>query len=165
MSVSILSNASFGNVKETMMSDSILGCRLNLNLEYIFELPGHNRTPKWFHTYEEAVDLFVKRCVLFNKEAYRLRYNKSENPEQVTQRELCRILSKGKVVSPAQLFFSIRCIDYNADVTDYLAEDEFAGYAYRDEFNEWHKQVQKLSDQLAYLIAFRKAEEEKCNWF
>jgi len=165
MSVSIMSNASFGNVKETMMSESILGCRLNLNLEDIFELPGHNRTPKWFQTYEEAVYLFVKRCVLFNKEAYRLRYNKSDTPEQVTQEELCRILSKGKVVSHAQLFFSIRGIDYNADVTDHLEEQEFAGYVYRDEFNEWHKQVHKLSDQLAYFIAFRKAEEEKCNWF
>ena len=163
MSVAILRDTSFGNVLKTLESPSIRTDRRHtINMGTAMGLPFHN--PRHLYEYDrlhEAVRLFVQRCIFFNCEAYRLRYGTDEVCEPVTAERLDALYNMGRVTSLAQLFKTLECIDYNADVTDYI---DIEDYPLRDTFNEWHETMVRLTNAVAHAIAWEKADEENCEW-
>lgn len=163
MSVAILNISSFKNVRETLLSPSVT-MEVSIRLAEIFGLDGHMRTPLWFDQYEKAVNSFVNRCYFFNHESYRFRYEENVSPIDVPSRiDLSNY--KGEVTSLAQLFTTLHCIEYNADVTDGLGVDGLKLYEHRDEFTKWYKQLQTLSSAVAEAIAWNVSYKENCYWF
>ena len=166
MSVGILRDKSFGNVLKSMSSYSLREGRDTVDVAKVFGI-SDTRTPAGLDRLWDAVGLFVRRAILFNNEVYRLRYPKENVPvsEPVTLEQLLTLEEMGEVVSRAQLFMTLECIDYNSDVTDYLSEDEFEAYPLHDTFVEWQGQLKDMTSRLANVIAFRVAHEENCEWF
>lgn len=166
MSVAILRDKSFGNVLKSMSSYSLREGSDTVDVAEVLGT-GETRTPEGLDRLWDAVRLFVRRAILFNNEAYRLRYPKENVPvaEPVSLEQLSALENMGEVVSRAQLFMTLECIDYNSDVTDYLSEERFKAYPLHDTFLEWQGQLKDMTGRLANVIAYRKAHDENCEWF
>ena len=113
---------------------------------------------------EKEIDRFVLDCIFFNTEAYRLRYNTGEKTERVSSRAWNEWKDHGEVTTSPQLFLTLRCIDYNSDVTDYMTKDEEERYEHIKEFREYNKKLDMLTNGLARCIANKAAEDEGCRW-
>lgn len=162
MSVMILQDVSMGCVLKTLESPSIrTGGRHTIDMGTAMGLPFHN--PNHLYEYDrlsEAVRLFVQRCIFFNNEAHRLRYG-GEVCEPVTKEQLDALYNMGKVVSRAQLFKTLVCIDYNADIEDYIHIED---YELRDTFKSWKATMERLINAVAYAIAWEQTDAEGCKW-
>ena len=161
----ILRDKSFGNVLKSMSSYSLREGRDIVDVAKVFGI-SDTRTPEGLDRLWDAVCLFVRRAILFNNEAYRLRYPKENVPvaEPVSLERLLTLENMGEVVSRAQLFMTLECIDYNSDVTDYLGEEQFKAYPLHDTFLEWRGQLKDMTGRLANVIAYRMAHDENCEW-
>lgn len=163
MSVAILRDSSFGNVLRTIGSPSLRHGDDSIDVAEVFGMESYEmRFPDGLERFHERVNRFVSQCVSFNLEARRLRYKEDVSGVPIDLKMLER---KGKVVSHAQLFMTLHCIDYNSDVRDYMTKDDYEKYNLRSAFEEWHGQMQRLVDKCAQAIAWRKAHEENCEWF
>lgn len=163
MSVGILNDASFGNVLKTLCSPSIRDDKYGINVCEVMGMKFYSpRTPDDYDQLRDAIRLFVQRCVFFNQEAYRLRYG-GDVCEPITTEQLDALERVGKVVSFAQLFTTLCCIDYNSDVRDGLSNGEV--YPQQEVFDEWHKTLESLTQACAEAIAWKQADKEKCVWF
>jgi len=162
MSVMILRDVSMGSVLKTLQSPSIRTERRHtIDMGTAMGLPFHN--PNHLYEYDrlsEAVRLFVQRCIFFNNEAHRLRYG-GEVCEPVTKEQLDALYGMGKVVNYAQLFKTLQCIDYNAAIEDYI---HIEYYELRDTFTEWKATMKRLTDAVAYAIAWEQTDAEGCKW-
>lgn len=165
MSVMILRDVSIGSVLKSMESPSLREGNDTIDVAEVFGLDHYcTRTPEGLDRLHDAIRTFVMRCIFFNHEAYRLRYKTDEVCEPVTAERLDALYNMGKVVSRAQLFMTLHCIDYNADLHDYLDTEAYAAYELRETFEQWQKQLRKLICALADVIAWRVAHEEGCKW-
>lgn len=166
MSVAILRDTSFGNVLKSMESPSLREGNDAISVEKVFGLDRYQiRTLEGLYRLHDAIRTFMMRCVFFNHEAYRLRYGTDEVCEPVTAEQLDALYNMGKVVSRAQLFKTLHCIDYNSDIRDYLNAEGYAAYELRETFEQWQKQLKELIGALADIIAWRVAKNEGCEWF
>ena len=163
MSVGILNDTSFGNVLKTLGSIVIRGEKGGINICDVMGLEFYSpRTPDDYDKLRDVIRLFVQRCIFFNHEAYRL-YSTDEVCEPITTEQLDALERMGKVVSLAQLFTTLHCINYNADVRGYLSNGEV--YPLQDTFDEWYKTLESLIHACAESIAWQQSDEEKCVWF
>lgn len=161
----ILRDISMGSVLKSMESPSLREGYDTIDVAEVFGLDRYcNRTPEGLDRLHDAIRTFVMRCIFFNHEAYRLRYKTDEVCEPVTAERLDALYNMGNVVSRAQLFVTLECIDYNADLHDYLDEEAYAAYELRETFEQWQKQLHDLVKRLAYVIAWRQAHTENCQW-
>lgn len=164
MSVGILNDTSFGNVLKTLCSPSIRDDKYGIKTCEVMGMKFYSpRTPDDYDKLRDAIRLFVQRCIFFNHEAYRLRYSTDEVCEPITSEQLDALERMGKVVSFAQLFMTLCCIDYNSDVRDHLGNGEV--YPLQETFDEWHKTLESLTNDCAEAIAWEQADKEKCVWF
>lgn len=162
MSVAILRDSSFGNVLKTMVSPSLRHGNDPIDVADVFGMKNYElKFPEGLDKFHEKVGRFVMRCVSYNQEARRLCYKEDVSSVPIS---LEALEHQGKVVSHAQLFMTLQCIDYNSDIRDYMSREDYEGYGLRSDFEEWHGQMQRLVEKCAQAIAWRKAHEENCEW-
>ena len=150
---------------KSMESPSLREGYDTIDVAEVFGLGSYcTRTPEGLDRLRDAIRTFVRRCIFFNCEAYRLCYETDEVCEPVTAERLDVLYNMGKVVSRAQLFETLECIDYNTDLHDYLDEEAYAAYDLREAFDQWQAQLHDLTKRLAYVIAWRQAYTENCQW-
>lgn len=163
MSVAILRDSSFGNVLKTLESPSLRHGNDPIDVAGVFGMNSYElRTPDGLDRFHEEVRRFVLRCVSYNLEARRLRYKENVAGGPI---DLDALERQGKVVSHAQLFMTLNCIDYNSDVTDYMTQDDYEKYNLRGDFEEWQGKVKQLINKCAESVAWRQAHEQHCEWF
>jgi hypothetical protein len=162
MSVAILRDSSFGNVLKTLESPSLRDGNDPIDVAGVFGMRSNElRSPEGLDRFHERVRRFVLRCISYNLEARRLRYKEDVAGAPI---DLDVLERQGKVVSHAQLFMTLHCIDYNSDVKDYMTRENFKDYILRSDFEEWQCALQQLIGKCAESVAWRKAHEENCEW-
>lgn len=160
MSVLVLSLESFGNVRKTLGSIYLREEPHSVNVCRILGV-GDMHHPAAIDKMFDAIDNFVRDCYKWNCLAYSMRYKEECEP---TETEFEIIRKSGKIVSKAQVFQTLSCIDYNSDIRDYLYEDEYEKCEWHDEFEQWHKKLDDLCRAVAESVACEKADEEGCTW-
>ena len=161
----ILRDESFGSVMKSLVSPSLRDGRDVVDIDKVFGVTRESlRYPSGLDALYGKVRVFVVWCIFFNHEAWRLRYNREGVDAVDVAESLDAVMAKGEVLSLAQLFMTLQCITYNADIRDYLDEKCYAKYQMRVAFEKWMKQAEQLIAELADTIAWRQTHEENCVW-
>ena len=160
MSVMVLRFESFGNVRKTLGSVSIREGAHAVNVGGLLGV-SNMRTPDAIDKTFAAIDKFVQDCYKWNCKAYALRYDEKCEPTETEWNTIC---NSGEIVSKAQLFETLSCIDYNSDCDSYVTAKEYASCEWREEFETFRKTLDGLCRSVAESIAWTKADEEGCQW-
>lgn len=161
----ILRDESFGSILKSLVSPSLRDGRDEVRIEKVFGVTRESlRYPDGLDALYGKVRVFVVWCIFFNHEAWRLRYKRDGMDAVDVAENLDAVMARGKVVSRAQLFMTLQCITYNADIRDYLDEEGYANYKMRVAFEMWMEQAERLVSMLAETIAWRQAHDENCEW-
>lgn len=156
----VLKFESFGNVRKTLGSVAI---RTGNHAVNVCKCLGVSdlRTPMSIDNMFKAIDDFVREAYYWNCASYELRYHKDCVP---TDEEWNCICNMGKIVSKAQLFKTLSCIDYNSDIRDYMGDDEYWRCHWREDFENWRVKLNNLIRAVAESIAWERCDEEGCEW-
>lgn len=151
---------SFGNVRKTLGNAAI---RMGHHQVHVCSILGvsENRTPLAIDMMFDAIDKFVRECYKWNCKAFSMRYDEECEPTDAEWKNICNL---GNVVSKAQLFKTLACIDYNSDCDGIVGSKVYETCEWREEFEKFRKTLDRLRSDVAESIARELADKEGCEW-
>ena len=118
------------------------------------------------YTPEKDVAGFIEQCLKWNITAYHLRYDANHEEARSAEPEQWHRNYEGNVTM-GQVLKTMRCLQYNSEITDYLTprEMESSHKEMVDEWRKWFDVLSSLCDKVAYAIATQTEEYEQAEWF
>lgn len=116
-------------------------------------------------TLERAND-FVRLAAIFNTEAYHKGEFAKVNSSPVEIGCFLRSVDNynGKRLDVFQLLKTLQMISYNTDAEGWMEEETYKNWAYREEYEKFHKTLDKMISNLAEDIVWRLPQSQAAEW-